>query len=139
MTRLSPIVLALSLVGCSFGMETVPSRWTPETPPNCDVYGPPVVDILVATVLLSLASVPLRDGLSEGCREGHGSSGVFSWDPAASCTLGLVVGLPGLLSAFSGVRGAVLARKCSRARERRRVWLREHAEGDGGEVEKKHQ
>jgi len=127
------VVAALSLAGCSFFMKTKPEDWTQEQPLACDSWGSPFADAMLSVPSLLIAGHFLKLGLPNGCTGGDDSP--FEPSSKFNCVVGAVFAIPGLILLGASVYGAGKAHRCSRARQRREAWLRDHPDDGEYEVE----
>ena len=110
--RVAPVLpLVLSWAGCSFSMQTLPSRQRPTDEPRCsDAPTAPAVDIFTAFALGALDVVATWQA-AQRC-EGFECLPLPAFAAAAAA--------PAVAYAVSGVYGLVMRGRCMRAKRR---WL----------------
>jgi len=117
--RVSPVMVALALAGCSFSMKTNPERWRPDTPPICDrTMIPPFVDLLLGGLLATISVRALSDDSYESDSLGD------AWSKA----LATVTGVPAIIYLGASSVGFWRAHRCRSAGTKRRQWLDSEAE-----------
>lgn len=118
------VVLAVALVGCSFFMDKVPSKWRPDRgPPRCsDSAAAPSTDRAVAIGLTAFAVGLLLVNCSNASEGDIACFASYFYGGGA-----LILAIPYEIAAYKGYRKRS---KCNKARREYGAWQRDQAGAD---------